>query len=72
MSGMDMLNAQRNKRKGKPVANKMPKPLHPARTTPVSLPEQDSAAAAPAVDVGQPSAARSAPPPPPRPVEVGR
>lgn len=36
MSGMDMLNAQRNKRKA--VANEMPKPLHRARTTPVSLP----------------------------------
>lgn len=45
MSGLDMLNNQRNKR-GK-VANEMPPPLHPARTSPVNLPaaEPDSDAA---------------------------
>ncbi|WP_071289293.1 hypothetical protein [Mycolicibacterium llatzerense] len=36
MSGLDMLNNQRNRRSK--VANEMPKPLHPARATPVNLP----------------------------------
>lgn len=42
MSGLDMLNSQRNKRSK--VANEMPKPLHPARSSPVTLPaaEPDS------------------------------
>lgn len=35
-NGMDMLKAQRDKRK--PVGNEMPKPLHGPRATPVSLP----------------------------------
>lgn len=35
-NGMDMLKAQRDKRK--PVGNEMPKPLHGPRATPVSIP----------------------------------
>lgn len=35
MSGLDMMKAQRDKRR---VGNEMPKPMHPARATPVNLP----------------------------------
>lgn len=40
MSGMDMLHNQRDKRRK--VGNKMPEPLHRARTTPVNLPDAES------------------------------
>lgn len=39
-NGMDMLRAQRDKRK---VGNEMPKPMHPARATPVNLAVNDEA-----------------------------
>lgn len=43
-NGMDMLRAQRDKRK---VGNEMPKPMHPPRATPVNLPVTDEAAGVP-------------------------
>ena len=44
-NGMDMLKAQRDKRK--PVGNEMPKPLHGPRATPVSIPATTEGAGAP-------------------------
>lgn len=41
MSGMDMLHNQRDKRRK--VGNEMPPPMHPARSTPVTLPAAPAA-----------------------------
>lgn len=68
MSGMDMLHNQRDKRRK--VGNEMPPPMHPARSTPVTLPT--APAPAPAPDpapaepaAGPPPAAPASPPSPP-------
>lgn len=67
-SGLDMMKAARDKKKGSRVGNEMPPPLHPARSTPVKLPwvpeaaaeVEDSAAPAPAPEaVGAAPAADS-------------
>ncbi|GLB86813.1 MULTISPECIES: hypothetical protein [Mycobacterium] len=74
MSGMDMLNAQRNKRRA--VANEMPKPLHSARSTPVNLPatepdsdDENTALSAPETNTAevQAPAVDTAPPAPSNP-----
>lgn len=44
-SGLDMMKAARDKKKGSRVGNEMPPPLHPARSTPVKLPWAPEAAA---------------------------
>lgn len=67
MSGMDMLKEQRSKRKA--VANEMPKPLHPARSTPVTLPtaeppELDTGPDPAPVSAGEHTAPPAAPPAP--------
>lgn len=67
-SGLDMMKAARDKKKGSRVGNEMPPPLHPARSTPVKLPwapeaaaeVEDSAAPAPEA-VGAAPAAPAAP-----------
>lgn len=65
-NGMDMLKAQRDKRK--PVGNEMPKPMHGPRTTPVSIPATTEEAGGPesssvpvATDTRASSLAQSAP-----------
>ncbi|CAN3132482.1 Centromere-binding protein ParB C-terminal domain-containing protein [Mycobacterium sp. smrl_JER01] len=66
-NGMDMLKAQRDKRK--PVGNEMPKPLHGPRATPVSIPaategagESEPSSAPAATDTRTSSAAPAAEP----------
>ena len=66
-NGMDMLKAQRDKRK--PVGNEMPKPLHGPRATPVSIPattegagEPEPSSAPAATDTRTSSAAPAAEP----------
>lgn len=64
-SGLDMMKAARDKKKGSRVGNEMPPPLHPARSTPVKLPwapeaaaeVEDSAAPAPEAVGAAPAAA---------------
>lgn len=65
MSGMDMLHNQRDKRRK--VGNEMPPPMHPARSTPVTLPAAPAADPAPTESQAGPSPAAPAslPAPPP-------
>lgn len=75
-SGLDMMKAARDKKKGARIGNEMPPPLHPARSTPVTLasaPETEAGVAAPATpnpdtaSVPEPAASAAAPTAPAEP-----
>lgn len=63
-SGLDMMKAARDgKKKSARVGNEMPPPMHPARTTPVTLPQAPEATEAEAAEPGAPAPAPAPTPP---------